>query len=342
MLQLTQKAERKTMSNALIQSFDTALSERKLSRDIIDEFDKEEKRQSLALCENIKGNVAHFEQSDGFIFETLNAIKANIDSINPHNFKLSFFDKIFGKQTQKFKKYFEKFSTNKSFLNQLVAKLDEGKEILTRDNITLALEAEKNANLSALLQAKLDILKEADLYAENKLKEIENDALKGEFEKQILFVLKQKIIDLSQQIAVHTQGELALKTLINNNKELINAVERTKAVTLNALSVAIITAQGLEQQKRVLNAVQGINEQTSDLIAHNAKALKEQGKAIQEGASEAMLDMEKLKGAFDDVLEALHSAQEYKQNALPKMRENIKVFDSYLEKATHLNKANFG
>ncbi|NDJ26495.1 toxic anion resistance family protein [Campylobacter sp. MIT 12-8780] len=326
------------MSNALIQSLDTALNEKKLTRDIIDEFDQEEKRLSNALCENIKGNVAHFEQSDSFIFDALSKIKENIDAINPHNFKLSFFDKIFGKQSQKFKRYFEKFNSNKSFLDQLLNKLEEGKQILLRDNIALELEAQKNADLSKLLQEKLALVKEADVYAQNKLLELENE-LKTEFEKQILFILKQKIIDLSQQIAVHTQGELAIKTLINNNKELINAVERTKAVTLNALSVAIITSQGLEQQKRVLEAVQGINEQTSDLIAHNAKELKEQAKAIQEGASEAVLDMDKLKVAFDDVLEALKSTQEYKLNALPKMRENIKIFDDYLAKMMSFNKA---
>ena len=115
-----------------------------------------------------------------------------------------------------------------------------------------------------------------------------------EIQNQILFPLKQKITDFQQQILVHTQGEIAIKTLINNNKELANSVDRTKSVTLNALNVAIITAQGLDQQQRVLKAVNDINATTSDLLAQNAANLKQQGVAIQQGAANAMLDMEKL------------------------------------------------
>ncbi|RDU67724.1 toxic anion resistance family protein [Helicobacter didelphidarum] len=170
-----------------------------------------------------------------------------------------------------------------------------------------------------------------EIYAEITHNDIEiSEKNRDAIQNQILFPLKQKIMDFQQQILVHTQGEVALKTLINNNKELVNSVDRTKSVTLNALNMAIITAQGLEQQQRVLKAVQDINTQTSDLIAHTGAKLKEQGVQIQQGAANTMLDMDKLKEAFDNVITAMEDMKTFKVNALPKMQENINLYDKYL------------
>lgn len=364
--------ESQNKNNVLLSEIGKNLSQGKIERDIIDRFAQKEKAESMQISEMVRGNLANLEGRDKPVFDALTSLQNTINDLSPSNFKVSFFDKLFGGAKGKMKKYFQKFEDNKELISEIVAKLDSSKEVLERDNVALDIEAKRNAELAKKLQNKLEMAQEANNYIESvlsgtgnmqwgetatpatdsKADSIESSANlpvstqevtqfydgialtpenKQEVQNKILFPLKQKIMDFQQQILVHTQGEIALKTLINNNKELINSVDRTKSVTLNALNVAIITAQGLEQQERVLKAVQNINAQTSELIAHTGAKLKEQGNQIQKGAASAMLDMDKLKSAFNDVLSAMEDMQNFKVNALPKMQENINLYDKYLD-----------
>ncbi len=354
--------------NILLKDLYTAINSNKINRDMVDKFAEQETNESMQISQMVRGNLANFEANDKPVYNALNALQNAVNDINPSNFKVSIFDKLFGKNNF-MQKYFQKFQENQALLDEIIKKLEEGKQILLRDNVALEIEASRNAELVAKIKAQLALALEANadieslladttqnhttpllpqdsqvntqipdnttdsipvVYATTTTQELTPDK-RLEIQNQILFPLKQKITDFQQQILVHTQGEIALKTLINNNKELANSVDRTKSVTLNALNVAIIVAQGLDQQQRVLKAVQDINTQTSDLIAQTGAKLKQQGAAIQEGAANAMLDMEKLKSAFNDVLTAMEDTQNFRTNALPKMQENITLYNQYID-----------
>lgn len=379
-------------TNTLLSDLQSAIKGNTINRDMVDRFAEQEKNESIQISQMVRGNLANFEATDKPVYNALSALKNAVNDINPSNFKLSFFDKLFGKNNF-MQKYFDKFQENQALLDDLIKKLEESKQILLRDNVALEIEATKNAELAKKIQAQLQLALEANNYIESLLAEGTNnqniatqntqlltqqettqnqitesstaitqtntqDSMQDiyavvtsqeinpekrlEIQNQILFPLKQKITDFQQQILVHTQGEIAIKTLINNNKELANSVDRTKSVTLNALNVAIITAQGLDQQQRVLKAVNDINMTTSDLLAQNAANLKQQGTAIQQGAANAMLDMEKLKKAFDDVLSAMEDTQNFRINALPKMQENIQLYNQYIDEMSEKKKKVMG
>lgn len=363
-------------TNTLLSDLHTAINNNAINRDMVDKFATQETNDSIQISQMVRGNLANFETSDKPVFNALTSLQNVVNDINPNNFKLSFFDKLFGKNFMQ--RYLQKFQDNQSLLDSIIKELEESKQTLLRDNVALEIEATKNAELATRIKEQLKLALEANDFIESLLaqevatqntqalldksqtSEINNEAdsmqvvyavvtkeeltpeKKLEIQNQILFPLKQKIQDFQQQILVHTQGEIALKTLINNNKELANSVDRTKSVTLNALNSAIITAQGLNQQQRVLQAVKDINTQTSDLIAQTGQKLKQQGAAIQEGAANAMLDMEKLKNAFNDVLSAMEDTQNFRINALPKMRENITLYNQYIDEMSEKKKRIMG
>lgn len=364
-------------TNTLLDDLHTAINNNAINRDMVDKFATQETNDSIQISQMVRGNLANFETSDKPVFNALTSLQNVVNNINPNNFKLSFFDKLFGKNFMQ--RYLQKFQDNQSLLDSIIKELEESKQTLLRDNVALEIEATKNAELATRIKEQLKLALEANDFIESLLtqeatmqntqalpdksqtSEINNNEAdsmqvvyavvtkeeltpekKLEIQNQILFPLKQKITDFQQQILVHTQGEIALKTLINNNKELANSVDRTKSVTLNALNSAIITAQGLNQQQRVLQAVKDINTQTSDLIAQTGQKLKQQGAAIQEGAANAMLDMEKLKNAFNDVLSAMEDTQNFKINALPKMRENITLYNQYIDEMSEKKKRIMG
>ena len=124
-------------------------------------------------------------------------------------------------------------------------------------------------------------------------------------EEDILFALRQRTLDLQQQLAVNQQGVLAIEIIIRNNRELIRGVDRALDVTISALQVAVTVALALAHQKIVLDKIEAINTTTSAMIAGTAERLKTQGTAIHQQASSTMLDMESLKQAFADIDTAL-------------------------------------
>ena len=59
--------------------------------------------------------------------------------------------------------------------------------------------------------------------------------------------------------------------------------------------------------------------------------LKEQGAEVQKQATEATINPEDLKQAFQDAISALEDISTFKQEALPKMHETITTFRELAE-----------
>ncbi|HPT19867.1 MAG TPA: toxic anion resistance protein, partial [Methanothrix sp.] len=144
--------------------------------------------------------------------------------------------------------------------------------------------------------------------------------------EEVLFPLRQRIMDMQQVIVVNQQGVMASEIVIRNNKELMRGVERAQNVTINALRTSVTVAGALYDQNIVLKKIEMLNETTSSIIATTARALKGQGADIQNQSMQANISPEALKAAFADAMEALDSISTYKQEALPAMRKTIEDF----------------
>ena len=137
-------------------------------------FAEQEKNESIQISQMVRGNLANFEATDKPVYNALSALKNAVNEINPSNFKLSFFDKLFGKNNF-MQKYFDKFQENQALLDELIKKLEEGKQILLRDNVALEIEATKNAELAEKIKAQLQLALEANNYIESLLAEGANN-----------------------------------------------------------------------------------------------------------------------------------------------------------------------
>ena len=125
--------------------------------------------------------------------------------------------------------------------------------------------------------------------------------------EELLFPLRQRIMDLQQTLNVNQQGILTIEVIIRNNRELIRGVDRALNVTVTALQIAVACALALNNQEIVLKKITAINETTSRLIAHNAERLKTQGVDIHKKAAEATLNMEDLEKAFTELSLSSHN-----------------------------------
>ena len=228
------------------------------------------------------------------------------------------------------KAYFNKYKQADIVIAEIIESLEKGAKTLKDDNTTLEIEQASMRELTRQLNEKIKLGEELDTYLTN---QIENEkASNGDQEKikfveeEILFPLRQRIIDFNQMLAVNQNGIIAMEVIRKNNYELIRSVNRAQTVTVSALNVAVTVAGALYNQKIVLEKVQLLNKTTNDMILATSRMLKTQGAEIQKQALESNIEVETLKNAFSETLSALDSISEYKQNALPQMRQVIAEF----------------
>ena len=226
--------------------------------------------------------------------------------------------------------YFNKFKAADSVIGEIVESLDKGARTLRDDNTTLELEQASMRELTKQLNQKIALGQELDDYLTEQIqrqRDLNGDSEKVKFvEEEILFPLRQRMIDFSQMLAVNQNGILAMEVIRKNNYELIRSVNRAQTVTVAALNVAVTVAGALYNQKIVLEKVKVLNQATNDMIASTSRMLNTQGAEIQKQAMDSNIQVETLKDAFRETLGALDSINQYKQKALPQMKETIAQF----------------
>ena len=237
---------------------------------------------------------------------------------------------VLGKVFNPIRRYFERFKTADAEIAGIVKTLEKGRTVLKNDNTTLEIEQAAMRDLTKQLTQKIELGSQLDSYLANA---VENAKISGDSEERIKFVeeeiifpLRQRLMDFQQLLVVNQQGIIAMEVIRKNNLELIRAVDRAQTVTVAALRVAVTVAGALYNQKIVLEKVQMLNAATNDMISATSRMLKEQGTAIQREAVEASISPDTLKQAFADTLSALDDISTYKAKALPQMAQTIQDF----------------
>ncbi|MGE7824995.1 toxic anion resistance protein [Paenibacillus sp. NPDC093718] len=228
------------------------------------------------------------------------------------------------------RRYFAKFQKADAVISDIIISLDKGKTVLKNDNTTLEIEQQTLRELTKKLQKEIQLgmLMDAEIESQveaAKIRQESEDKIRF-ITEEVLFPLRQRVMDLQQMLVVNQQGIMAIEVVIRNNKELIRGVDRARNVTVTALKISVTVASALYNQKIVLKKIELLNETTNNLISATSKMLKDQGAAIHKQSLETSISVDTLKQAFTNVLSALDSISTYKQEALPRMRETIHQF----------------
>lgn len=233
------------------------------------------------------------------------------------------------------RRYFERYKSADAEIADIVKSLDRGRTTLKQDNVTLELEEGAMRDLTKQLNQKLEMAIDLDAYLTSKIEELRAQGTDDErctfLEEEVVFPLRQKIMDFQQLLVVNQQGIVAMDVIRRNNLELVRAVDRAEHVTVASLRTAVTVAGALYNQKIVLDKIQALNETTNNMISATSRMLKEQGVAVQRQATEASISPETLKQAFADCLSALDDISIYKQRALPQMQQTIADFRAIAE-----------
>ena len=285
-------------------------------------------------------DLARESEEGGPVAKSLSGLRIEVEKLDPSSLNLEpgwvnrTLGLIPGVGTP-LQRYFMQFETSQGVIDAIIRSLESGRDQLKRDNVTLN-EDQKNMRALTLTLTEQTALAQALDAAINARLDVEvgpDDPRRQFIEEELVFVLRQRTMDLQQQLAVNQQGVLATALIVRNNRELVRGVDRALDVTISALQVAVSVAMAVAHQQVVLDKVEALNRTTSDMIAGTAARLKTQGSQIHEQASSAMLDMDSLKSAFADINIALDEISRYRREALPQMASTIVEMDELTTEA---------
>lgn len=291
--------------------------------------------QKNSLLQISVGKLSQAGDEGGFVAKGLMELHQEIEDLDP---SLIDFTKegILGKIFNPVRAYFAKYEKSESVIADIVVSLEKGQTTLKNDNTTLEIEQQSLRDMTKKLMQEIELGMMMDQTIEKQIADAKSrneDPEKIKFiTEEVLFPLRQRVMDMQQMIVVNQQGVMAIEVVIRNNKELIRGVERAKNVTISALKISVMVAGALYNQKIVLKKIEMLNETTNNLISNTSRMLKEQGTAIQKQSMDANISVDTLKTAFADVMSALDSISTYKQEALPKMRDTIQQFKELADK----------
>lgn len=273
-------------------------------------------------------------EEGGVVGNALVDLKTKVEELDPgkFDFEAGWFTRTLGRLPlvgSPLKRYFSRFESASTVMDAIVRSLREGRDQLNRDNVTLTNDQKALRDINASLEAAIRLGQSIDQKLSDMLaRELTPGDAKHEFiQSEWLFPLRQRIMDLQQQLVVNQQGILAIEMIIRNNIELVRGVDRAVNVTVSALQVAVTLALALANQKIVLQKVQAVNETTDNLIAGTAERLRTQGAEIHKMAAGTTLDIDTLKKAFADIRTAIDDVARFRQDALPQMAKAITELD---------------
>ena len=272
-------------------------------------------------------------------------LRRQIDSLNPGNQ-----GDLFGTRKllgilpfgDRLRAYFAKYQSSQGHINAIVAGLERGQGELVKDNTDLEQEKQNLWQTMERLRQYIYLAQKLDNSLTERIAKVESkDPERAKILREDMqFYVRQKVQDLTAQLAVSVQGYLSIDVIRRNNLELVRGVDRATTTTVSALRTAVIVAQALGDQKLVLDQITALNNTTSNLIESTSVMLREQSTAINEQAATSAVDLEKLQAAFDNIYATMDEIDAFKLKALDTMSKTVEALTTQVNKAqSHLDRA---
>lgn len=318
----------KDVMDADIDSFET----RKEITDVINNFGTETLTKNRNRNELLEKRLMSYNRIGGQgseVAKGLEDLTIQMKDLDPSGIDFAKSGKL-GKIFNPVRRYFEKYNTADHEISTIIDSLDKGKKMLEDDNTTLEIEEASMREITKEMQKNMELGMQLDTYLTDAIDQAKRDGEdenKIKFvEDEVLFPLRQRVEDFQQILVVNQQGIIASEIIRKNNRELIRSVDRAKNVSVSALRTAVTIAGALYNQRIVLDKVNAVNKATNDMIESTSKMLREQGVEIQKQATEAALSPDVLQASFAEALGALDDINNYRQQALPMMKDTIDKF----------------
>lgn len=272
------------------------------------------------------------------VANNLGELRQQVTELDPNRADLKGVKKIlkFLPGGNKIDAYFNRYASAQSQLDAITRALSSGQDELRRDNADIEVFRTALWDDMGKLSEYNILLGELDIAIENAADDAEatgDTELAKAMRTEALYAVRQRRTDIQTQIAVATQGYLALDIVRKNNLELVRGVDRAQSTTMAAIKTAIVVAQALGVQEKVLAQINGLNATTGNILESTSERLKTQGAEIQRQAGSSTIEVEKLENAFKNVFEAMDSVDNFRLEANENFSRTIGSLETQVKRA---------
>ncbi len=296
----------------------------------LDSMNKSSDKNNALLNAQLKNYTKGGNESEN-VSEKLIELNKQVKELDPSNVDWTN-SGIMSKFIDPVKKYFDKYETAETVIANILKSLDQSKRALNNDNVTLLAEENNLREVTKNLMTNIELGKQMDESIEVQIQEAKIKGIEQEkidiVTEEILFPLRQRIMDMQQMIVINQQGIVSLNVVRRNNNELIRGINRAKNVTVTALKTGIMVASSLYNQKIAIDKINVLNSTTEDIISSTSRILRDQGTQIQKLSTESTISPETLQASFNEALAAIEDISNFKKEALPQMQETINTFNA--------------
>lgn len=288
-----------------------------------------EVRDSAAMSSRLLDKPTRAMDSGAFdptskVSSSLVELRRVVTDLDPSRQALSGPKKVLGlvPYGNRMRDYFASYQSSQAQLDAVLRALAGGQEELRRDNAAIDQEKHQLWATMGQLRSFAYLAESLDAELTGRIERIEFDdpdrarALR----EDVLFAVRQRRTDLLTQLAVATQGYLALDLVRKNNLELVKGVERARTTTVAALRTAVVVAQALANQKLVLDQISALTATTERMISATADMLSRNSAAVYQQASSSTVSLETLRAAFESIYTTIDAIDGYKAAALDTLR----------------------
>jgi len=324
----------KNEANALVEQLRESTGSKEL--EILDNMSNtgmQAQRNAAGHLDLLKGRVSTFLADGGpsqEIAKSMQELRIALDQIDPHAKPRTIWDRLydifpfFGMRNpvrllQKIALRYEPVSRQVTVIE---TRLRDGRTMLVRDNIELRklfeqIEAQqpavqRTAYFGELLAAQI-----------NQMLQNTPDAMKRERIRAVLHDVMMRVQDLRTMEEVHVQYFVSIEMSRQNNNRLGQAVDRTLTLSTNVITVGLAIQSALIRQRSVMEATKRTREFLGTLIAANAASIKTHTREIGDLYINPVIAMDKITQAHNDLIEAMDTADQLRQEGINVAKENI-------------------
>ncbi|MWC27817.1 toxic anion resistance protein [Paenibacillus sp. MMS18-CY102] len=227
------------------------------------------------------------------------------------------------------KNYVYKYQTVKTNVDAIINGLRDGKDTLEESIVNMRQLKRSSLEEIYSLQTKITFGDKLKELFESEIANPDNAGRKAQLERGLRKVVT-RIQSMTEMIMLYNQAIAATDIINDNNDKLIDSVNNAIDKTSNLITVSAMIALALNDQEKVISAVDATNKTIENQFQENARLLRQTTEKTNELLAKPSMSMEAVNRAIGDLMAAIDLSEQ----------SNRRIIDScndYTNKMTSIN-----
>lgn len=258
------------------------------------------------------------------IATNLAQLRVQIDRLNPGR------RKFFGLVPIPFHEMVRKYESSADHVEAILKALEDSANNVALDSQTLHVDRSKLRKHMLNLSKSIFTLEEFDKELSEQIEALDaTDPERADYLRSTVLVeARQRHQDVKMHLLVLAQAHKGIDLSLDNHAMLQREVSRVSTTTVTALKTALIMKHAALGQKQMHDIMDSTKEVTERLMESAVDDITEVSARNSERASSTVIDLGKLRDAWDKLDQAQIAADEARAHAAEDIKQNLAALES--------------